>query len=469
MNPFKNILCIFLTLIGISACSSDDNNLTSDPFVVAFEESSKNLGEINGSESISIVYSDYAETDGAFTLSIEAQNAIYGTDFITEPAIVDGKITLPITKGSTSNSLIFTKLNTALDETTQIAFTVTNIAYPNAEIRGYSVFKINSEAVNNGSIAPEIGGPNEQYQVYVDLSKKTSVKIQRDTWDLAFFSHDEFRVGINGSIFMAAAELNETNIDNITQATVSDLMPQVAIGTFDPENEAYIDYPDGDINRTAINEINLEETQNNVYLVNLGYEVGTEAPASGSVGLTGDARGWKKIRILRNGDSYVLQYANLNDTTHQEVTINKTAGYNATFFSFNTNAIVNVEPEADKWDLNFTVFTNIIQDAGSYGYSDGVLHNRKGGVRAYSVTTDQYEYDTFTHSNIIDGNFKEDQRAIGASWRDVMNDDKELIKTIFYIVKDPNGNIYKLKFTALLGDNGDRGFPEFKYELLKEN
>ena len=48
-----------------------------------------------------------------------------------------------------------------------------------------------------------------------------------------------------------------------------------------------------------------------------------------------------------------------------------------------------------------------------------------------------------------------------------MNNDKVLIDNIFYVIKDPNGNIYKLKFTGLLNNNGARGYPEFKYELLK--
>src|SRR5690606_8041327 len=182
-----------------------------------------------------------------------------------------GKIALQINQGTNTNNLVFNKLNPNLDESTQITFTISNIDYPDSEIRGNTIFVLNSEAALGGSIAPEVGGPNEQYQVYVDLSGKSFEKVQRDAWDLAFFSYDGFRVGINGSIYMAAAELNETNIDNISEADVVDLMPQVAVGTFDPANEAYIDYPDGDINRTAINEIALNEAENNVYLVNLGY------------------------------------------------------------------------------------------------------------------------------------------------------------------------------------------------------
>lgn len=467
LKSIKKLFSFLITFLTLSACSSDDNHLTSTPFVVAFESLSENLGNIEDSETINLVYSETADNNGAFTISINAENAVYGTDFTTEPAAVDGKIMLQINQGSNNNHFVFNKLNPNLDETTEITFTISNIDYPNSEIRGNTTFVLNSQASIGGSIAPEVGGPNEQFQVYVDLSGRSFEKVQRDAWDLAFFSKEGFRVGINGSIYMAAAELQETNIDNITQADVADLMPLVAVGTFDPANEAYIDYPDGDINRTAINEISLDDAQNKVYLVNLGYEVGTETPVPGSVAIAGDARGWRKIRILREEDSYVLQYANLNDTSHQEITINKTPNYNATFFSFNTNTVVNVEPEAARWDLNFTVFTNLIDGFGSYGFSDGVLHNRKGGATVYSVTTDQYAYEDFNASNVIHTNFKLDQRAIGDSWRDVMNDEKVLIDTIFYIIKDPNGSLYKLKFTALLNENGERGYPEFKYELLQ--
>lgn len=467
LKSIKILLGLFIAVVGLAACSDDDNNLTSDPFVVAFETLSENLGNIDGNKTVNLVYSTSAQTEGAFTIQINAENAVYGTDFTTEPAAVDGKIMFQINQETNSNHFVFNKLNPNLDETTAITFTISSIDYPESEIRGNTTFVLNSEPATGGSIAPEVGGPNEQFQVYVDLSGRSFEKVQRDTWDLAFFSKEGFRVGINGSIFMAAAQLQETNIDNISEADVEDLMPQVGVGTFDPANEAYIDYPDGDINRTAINEISLNDSENKVYLVNLGYEVGTEPPVNGSVAIAGDSRGWKKIRILRDGDSYILQFADLNDTSHQQITINKTSAYNATFFSFNTNSVVNVEPEAAQWDLNFTVFTNIIEGFGSYGFSDGVLHNRKGGVTAYSVTTDQYTYEDFQVTNVIENNFKQDQRVIGESWRDVMNDEKVLIDTIFYIIKDANGNVYKLKFTALLNDNGERGYPEFKYEILE--
>src|SRR5690606_20806918 len=283
LKPLTILLGAAIAFIMLSACSSDDNNLTADPFVVAFETLSENLANIDGSQTVNLIYSTNAKSNGSFSIAIVAENALYGTDFTTEPPAIDGKISLNINSGSSANSFVFNKLNPNLDETTQITFTIGAIDYPNSEIRGNKTFVLNSEASLGGSLAPEIGGPNEQYQVYVDLSGKNSKKIQRDAWDLAFYSYDGFRVGINGAIYMAVAELNETNIDDISETDVADLMPQVAVGTFDPANEAYIDYPDGDINRTAISEINLEDAANKVFLVNLGYEIGTETPTNGSV------------------------------------------------------------------------------------------------------------------------------------------------------------------------------------------
>ena len=226
-------------------------------------------------------------------------------------------------------------------------------------------------------------------------------------------------------------------------------------------------YLNGDINKTAIAPVSSNDLENKVYLINLGYKVGTETPAPGSQAVAGDARGWKKIRILKQDGAYLFQYADLNQSTHQEVLIEKDSNFNFSFFSFDTNSKLAVEPQAENWDVNFTVFTNVLTGAGSYGFSDGVLHNRKGGVKVYSILTDEIAYDDFSIENINTSAFLLDQRTIGSSWREVITQDKVLVDNIYYIIQDPNDNIYKLKFTALLSDSGERGFPEFKYKLVQ--
>ena len=328
--------------------------------------------------------------------------------------------------------------------------------------------------IEGASIAPNVGGPNEPNQVYVDLSSNTSTVVQRDTWDLGFSSGENFRVALNGSIYMATAKLSVTDIDaiNSTSQEIQDLQPQVAIGTFDPANSEFVDAPDGNILETAIDEISSTDANNPVYLVNLGFKVGTEVPSTGSVAVSGDTRGWKKVRILRNGSNYVLQYADLDDTTHKEVTISKSGDYNFTFFSFDTETEVNVEPKKENWDLNFTVFTNEIEGYGSYGYSDFVVNNTKANSQVYMIDTEvetELSYDNFTLANVDASKFINDQRGVGSSWRNGGGPGAlpSLKANVFYVMSDTDGNLYKIKFLALTNADGERGNPEFVYSLLQ--
>jgi len=327
--------------------------------------------------------------------------------------------------------------------------------------------------IDGAAISPEVGGSNEPNQVYVDLSTNTSTVVKRDTWDLGFYAGSEFRVTINGSLYMAVAELSETNIDavNATTEEVTELQPQVAVGTFDDANTAFVDAPNGDFTETAIAEISDTDANNKVYLVNLGYEIGTEAASTGSVAIAGDARGWRKIRILKKGNNYVLQYANLDATTHKEITISKSATHNFSYFSFNTETEVLVTPEKSKWDLNFTVFTNEITGYGSYGYSDFVVNNINSSALVYMIDTevDAFTYDDFTAIDVVAANFTKDQRSLGSSWRNGGGPGSlpSLKDNVFYIVNDTDGNLYKLKFLALTNEAGERGHPEFVYSLLE--
>ncbi|CAM1341580.1 HmuY family protein [Tenacibaculum aestuarii] len=327
--------------------------------------------------------------------------------------------------------------------------------------------------IEGATVAPEIGGPNQPNQVYVDLSTNTTTNVKRDSWDLGFYSGDKFKVTLNGAIYMAAAQLSSTDINavNSLNQEVKDLQPKVAVGTFDPESSTYIDAPNGDINTTAIAEVSDNDEDNKVYLINLGYEIGTETLAVGGVDISDDSRGWKKIRILKDGSTYVLQYADLDATTHNEVVITKTEDSNFTFFSFNTENTVNVEPKKTEWDLNFTVFTNEIPGYGAYGYSDFVVNNLKSNVKVYMIDTEteDYTYNTFSLTDVNLDSFENDQRGIGSSWRKGGGPGTlpSLKETVFYVLEDTDGNLYKLKFLALTNEAGERGYPEFVYSLLK--
>ncbi|AOW20184.1 HmuY family protein [Urechidicola croceus] len=459
-------LLTMLLLLVFTACNDEEDFRTYDPFVVAFDKISIDFSTIQNDEEIQLVFSETAQADGLVTISYTLTDANYGVDFETLPMAVDGLIEIPISTGQSSASFIFKNLIYPFDNEKSVELKIHEIDYPlNNNIQGYSQLLISFETSLGGNIEPEVGGPNQGNQVYVDLSKQKFTAVQRDSWDLGFYGGDNFRVGINGSIYMATKALEFTDIDQVTEDDVTSFQSEVAIGTFTAENMEYVDAVDGNILGTAISEISLTDTENKVYLLNMGYEVGTSIPGTGGVAIAGDHRGWKKIRILRNEENYILQYADLNDTIHQEITISKDSEYNFTFFSLNTESIVNVEPKKVEWDLNFTVFTNEIEGFGSYGYSDFIVSNTKANVQVYQVDTSDITYEDFSESNIDTSSFSDDQRVIGSNWRDVFNasayDDR------FYIVKDTENNIYKIRFTALVNDSGERGFPEFEYSLIQ--
>ncbi|MEN9906969.1 MAG: hypothetical protein RLZZ540_110 [Bacteroidota bacterium] len=322
-----------------------------------------------------------------------------------------------------------------------------------------------------------VGGANQPNQVYVDLSAAKFTAINRTSWDFGFYSGSEFRVILNGSVKMAVKKLETTDI---TLAQTVDNGVNVSYNTV--ASNGYVDNPTGVLTGaglgegTAIAEVSATDSENKVYLVNLGFAISTETPDIGSVSVDGASRGWKKVRILRNGNGYKIQYADLASTTFTEKTIAKDTDFNFSFFSLNTAKTVSVEPEKNKWDLNFTTFTNYLPYMGvnvTYAYSDFIVSNRLGGTKVYQVLiAGDVTYTAFAKANIVETNFDAsvlDQRAIGANWRNGGGQNGSLpsIKTDrFYVLKDAAGNYYKLKFLAMTNVAGERGHVTFEYAIL---
>ncbi len=445
---------------------NDDAHPLGQKFVVAFKDSNVDFSKIDNERTINLVYSETAEQNGQIHIRIIEDKATYNVDYSTSVVPTNQEIILPIKKGETSTSFTFKNLIYPFDRSDKsIQFEITKIDYPAAIIQGYSSTIVSFRASIGGTMNPQIGGTNEEYQVFVDLSKDVQSGVKRDSWDLGFYNGTNFRVVLNSSIYMAAKALDETDMSKVTRASVANLMNEVAVGTFSDSNKEYIDHPAGEISKTAIGEI--KETDNPVYLLNLGYEVGKGTPANGSVLIAGESRGWKKVKFIKKDEQYIMQYANLDDTTFHEKVISKNATYNFQHFSFTTNDLVNVEPPKLEWDISFTVFTNLIEGNGSYGYSDFVINNLKAGVKGYRVdVSNEITYDNFNKTMIDETKFLNDQRAIGDSWRQVTAPQK-LFTDRFYIIRDAEDNYYKIKMLAFLSASGVRGYPKFEYKLIK--
>lgn len=329
--------------------------------------------------------------------------------------------------------------------------------------------------LEGSTIAPKVGGATQPNQVWVDLSNVEQIATNRTAWDLGFYTGNEFRVILNNSILMAAASVDSNDIDAVTGADFSEVIGIIDPGAGFPAE--YIDDVKGDYlnDGTAIAEISADDSENKVYLVKLGYGIfeGNVPPYSAYI--AGESRGYKKVRILRHGpDSYKIQYADPDDSTHQEFIVEKDPAYHFTFFSFDTEDTVMIQPAKTNWDLCFTVWNNVIEGYGTYTYSDFVINNKIAGVGSYMVVTDaltlEEDYTDFSITDVDESLFGyDDQRAIGSTWRSTVSgtsSNPTVYGDRFYVIKDAEGLVFKLRFLRMLGDNNERGHPEFEYEPL---
>lgn len=325
----------------------------------------------------------------------------------------------------------------------------------------------------------EKADPSEANQFWIDLSTGNVSKTHRELWDLGFYCGDEFKVMLNTSLVMSVGKVeNTTNIDAVNSATVSNLKLLVQAANF-ADNAKYIDNPNGDIVKqtSGIDAINIDDNLNNVYLINMGYKVYSGTTNPGTIYNIGEARGWKKIRILRSSLGYKIQYADLDETSHKEFVVTKDSEYNYKFFSFTTGSYADIQPKKKDWDLCFTMFTNLTLNPASneytsYVYPDVMLHNILGGAGAYEVTATagqgETAYNNFKKEDVDGSKFIfHDQRTIGSNWRTTTGTNgAEVYSNKFYVLKDSDGFFFKIRFLRMKDDQNYRGYPQFEYKPL---
>ncbi|MEO1031978.1 MAG: HmuY family protein [Bacteroidota bacterium] len=359
---------------------------------------------------------------------------------------------------------------------------------------------------SGGIIDPEVGGFNQANRVYVDLSTGDQIPVARDTWEIAVYNGSQNRVFLNNALLVSAAELEGiTDITAVTESTaltsplalnaldqtftpitvsvttVAELMQGLPVGytQYGDINAgiSFTDSKEGELTGTAFDEISTTDSANNVYIVHLGNEIPTTN--NGSLNTTGDSRGFMKVRILTDGSSYTIQYAELSNTTDfSEITVAKDSNYNITAVSLSDGQISSLEPMSKDWDIDFGGVFSFYGFQGPLAagltYSDYTLHNTLGGVGLYEITNEDdttQSYTNFSYADISEASFIYNDRAVvGSGWRsvDFMTGETSVRENRYYIVKDTDGNYYKLRFTAVESESGERGYPQFQYELLEE-
>lgn len=318
-------------------------------------------------------------------------------------------------------------------------------------------------------IAGSEAGSSAANSVYVDFSADKQTPILRDSWNLGFYSGSDFKVILNATIGASAIKINKTDINTVTTADFDPNNLKTGRGgnlyfnNSDDQQEANI------LNNTAIASISATDSENKVYIVN-------RTGGSDNVLPTADLF---KIRILRKGNGYTLQYAKVTETTFKSIDITKNTTFNFQYVSLVTGNTVSVEPEKLNWDLVWgwsmykTLYTNT--DIGfsgfiPYGFSDLIIINNMGGTQAAEILKSDFAYEDFTEANLSSSKvtFSSARDAIADKWR--VTTGTGIKSDRFYLIKDAVGNVYKLKFVSMgVGaDGGERGKPVIEYKLIKK-
>ena len=300
-------------------------------------------------------------------------------------------------------------------------------------IKQHSSGNITSKQINMGS--------SYSQQIFYNLNDNTVITENEKTdWDLAFESSSEgCNIIINSSTFSQLAELSDINFNDII--SVNNL------------NWRY-DNPLGITDETAFGDY---RNKNSVYILDRGYK------------LNGNTRGYKKIMIDSiNNTSYYIKYANLDNTSMQNLEIKKDNTYNFQYVSLDNDETINIEPKKEYWDLLFTQYTHLFLDneeTPAYLVT-GVLTNYLNNIM---VATDTINTFKDIELNMIDQyNFTNEQNEIGYNWKLYnFSSQSYIVKAdITYIISDIDGRYFKLHFIDFYNDNGEKGNPKFEIQKL---
>lgn len=304
------------------------------------------------------------------------------------------------------------------------------------------------------------GGSNAVNSVFVDMSTDRQDSALRASWDLGFFSGNEFRVILNYTTSAGAKVTSKNDLAQVGPSDTVGLTLSTSQLNPQPADLVYFDDASGAITQTAIPAISPIDANNKVVILNRGTGGGV-AP-----------RAWIKLRVLRNNSGgYTLQYAKINESTFQTVNIPKDVEYNFKFVSLDNGALVKVEPKKDAWDIqwSYAVFkTSFGAGDVPYNFSDLVSINTLAGVQAAEVLTSTVSFADYRENHLASTTFTSNRWIIGNGWRSTTGT-VGVRRDRFYVVKDPTGNVYKLKFVSFHpGDGGVRGYPVIEYKLVKQ-
>ncbi len=285
-------------------------------------------------------------------------------------------------------------------------------------------------------------------QFYYSLSANAVIsKNRNDSWDLSFESAtDGWHIRVNTSS-LGIWPTRTTNFD-LTSYPLT-------------EGHWLYDNSNGHPDSTAVGkwvDFTAKTYTYQVYLIGK-YDGATYRP-------------FKKVVFTGVTDtSYSMKYADLNGANFHEVTIKKDTLYNQVYYSFLNHSTVIIEPVKQAWDLMFGQYATTLDDNGTpivYFVRGTLLNPYK--VEAQVDSVNNFSAISLSYVNIA--LFSNRQDIIGHNWKSV-EINQQLVSARYkvrenytYLIKDVNGEYYKLKFTSFFNDKGTPGYPAFIFLKL---
>jgi len=451
---------LFFYLLGltlfIGACKKNDPALPDNQ--LSFSASTQGLASTDASIDLTLSLGRATDVAIPIVVNFTTSGVTYGTEFTTIPAATNNTLNLTIPAGGSSVTVKLTKTaGIFLNGTESVSFQIKSVGSP-VVLGATTALKLSFSSITSTGSSLTLeggeGGSSAINSVYVDLSSNFQTSVKRTSWDLGFYSGDDFRVILNNTSAASVVAVNKTDINTVTAAdiNITDLQLGFGAGTF-----AIFDDVNGDLTKTAIPQISATDASNKVYVINRIGGSGTTAAAADLI----------KIRVLRATNDYTLQYAKLGETTFKTVTITKNTANNYSFINFDSGTLVPVEPAKDRWDF-YWGYSIYFTGTTPYGFSDLIFTNYLGGTQSAEVLTSTVTYAGYGESNIATTTFSSSRNTISSNWRATTGTIG--VKTDrFYVIKDSAGNVYKVKFNSFTTqDGGTRGYPKLEYALVKK-
>jgi hypothetical protein len=461
-----------VALVGAMMLTSCEGDPPLPAITASFDADA--LGFEGSEATFKVLLSRESDTDVPLDITFTTTNLVYGTQFTTEPAATDGKIVLTIPAGATEGSVkVIKPANVVLNGDEKIVFT---LAPADPVLAGEKLtLNLSFSAITSEGSTQTMNGKtdasNYTNAVYADLSANSQTAVNRKSWNIGFLSGADFKVILNPGYQTTAAPTAKTDINAVTLAdaeTVVNLAHDALVT--DPITIPLADAWNGDLAKTTFATVSATESENKVYLLS----------CEGSK--TKDL--WFKVKVTRSGSGYRVQFARIGETSIKTLEVPKNDAFNMTFVSLENNAIVSVEPPKRNWDIEWGYSTNDSGLGTPYWTQDFILLNYLGGAEASEQASTGGDvaanaaaaleaYNNYNEAKISTTTFVKTRDAIGAKWRlaaapGVTN--PGIRRDRFYVVKDPSGNVYKLKFVSYgvpTGD-GERGKPVIEYKLVKK-